>query len=123
LNFINEKDSMVITTRSRCTVVNETRAKKPSEWAQNAINLLISIPTVELQTIRVKDRTTLIIWARRVITKHNLLKSIQTKAIQMEQSIHEFKYMFEELFIKDLPPFWDGKGKLYDQEEYNSCLA
>jgi hypothetical protein len=123
LNFINDKDSMAITARSRCTVVNETLAKKPSEWAQNAINLLNSIPTTELQTIGVKYRTTLIIWARRVIAKHNLLKSVQTKAIQMEQSIQEFKDLFEELFIKGLPPFWDGKGKLYDQEEYNSHLA
>jgi hypothetical protein len=27
------------------------------------------------------------------------------------------------LFIKGYPPFWDGKGKLYDQEEYNSLLT
>jgi hypothetical protein len=123
LNFINDKDNMAITARSRCTVVNETLAKKPSEWAQNAINLLNSIPTAELQTIGVKDRTTLIIWARRVIAKHNLLKSVQTKATQMEQSVQEFKDLFEELFIKGLPPFWDGKGKLYDQEEYNALLT
>ena len=59
----------------------------------------------------------------RVISKHNLLKSVQTKATQMEQSVQEFKDLFEELFIKGLPPFWDGKGKLYDQEEYNSSLT
>jgi hypothetical protein len=123
LNFINDKDSMAITTRSRCTVVNEKLVKKPSEWAQNAINMLNSIPTVELQTIRVKERTTLIIWARRIIAKHNFLKSVQTKSIQMEQSIQEFKDLFEELFIEGLPPFWYGKGKLYDQEEYNSHLT
>ena len=46
LNFMNDKDNMVITTRSRCNVVYETLAKKPSEWAQNDINLLNSIPTV-----------------------------------------------------------------------------
>jgi hypothetical protein len=85
LNFINDKDSIAIIARSRCTIVNETLVKKPSEWAHNAINLLNSIPTTELQTIGVKYRTTLIIWARRVIAKHNLLKSVQTKAIQMEQ--------------------------------------
>jgi hypothetical protein len=45
LNFINDKDSMAIIARSKCTVVNETLAKKPLEWAQNAINLLNSIPT------------------------------------------------------------------------------
>jgi hypothetical protein len=110
LNFINDKDNIVITARSRCTVVNETLAKKPSEWFQNAINLLNSIPTAELQAIGVKNITTLIIWVRRVIGKHNLLKSVQTKATQMEQSVQEFK----DLFIKGLPPFWDGKGKLYD---------
>jgi hypothetical protein len=65
----------------------------------------------------------LIIWARRVIAKHNLLKSVQTKATQIEHSVQEFKYLFEELFSKGLPPFWDGKGKLYDQEEYNARLT
>ena len=79
--------------------------------------MLNSIPTAELQTIGVKYKSTLIIWARRVISKNNLLKSVQTKAMQMDQSIHEFKYLFEELFVKGLPPFWDGKGKLHDQEE------
>jgi hypothetical protein len=123
LNFINHKDIMAIMARRRCTIVNETLAKKPSEWAQNAINLLNSISITELQTIGVKYRTTLIIWARRVIAKHNLLKSVQTKATQMEQSVQEFKDLFEELFIKGLPPFWDGKGKLYDQEEYYSFLT
>jgi hypothetical protein len=27
------------------------------------------------------------------------------------------------LFAKGLPPFWDGKGKLYDQEQYNAHLT
>jgi hypothetical protein len=123
LNFINDKDNMAIIARSRCTFVNGTLAKKPSEWDQNSINLLNSISTAELHTIGVKDIITLIIWARRVITKHNLLKSVKTKETQMEQSVKEFKDLFEELFIKGLPPFWDGKGKLYDQEEYNAHLT
>jgi hypothetical protein len=65
----------------------------------------------------------LIIWARRVIAKHSLLKSVQTKATQMEKSVQEFKDLFEELFIKGIPPFLDGKGKLYDQEKYNALLT
>jgi FtsZ-binding cell division protein ZapB len=31
LNFINDKDSMAIIARSKCTIVNETLANKPSE--------------------------------------------------------------------------------------------
>jgi hypothetical protein len=41
----------------------------------------------------------------------------------MEKSVQEFKDSFEEFFIKGLPPFWDGKGKLYDHEEYNAHLT
>jgi hypothetical protein len=96
LNFINDKDNMAITTKSWFTIVDETLTKKPSEWAQNTIKLLNYIPTAELQTIGVKYRTTLIIWARRVISKHNMLKSFQTKATQMEKSMQEFKDLFEE---------------------------
>jgi hypothetical protein len=80
------------------------------------------VPTADLQTIGVKDRTALIIWARRIIAKHNLLRSVQNKAMQMEHNIQEFKDAFEQLFIKGLPPFWDGKGSLYNQEDYNSLL-
>jgi hypothetical protein len=116
LNFVNDKDNITITTMHRCTVVNETLAKKPSKWAQNAINILNSVPPTNIHTIGVKDRIALIIWARRIIAKHEILKSVMNKAIQMEQSVQNFKNLFEELFIKGLPSFWDGKGKLQDQE-------
>jgi hypothetical protein len=122
LNFINDKDSVAATARSRCVVVNEVLAKKPSEWAQNAIDLLNFVPTVDLQTIGVKDRTALIISARKIITKHNLLRSVQNKALQMEHNIQEFKDAFEQLFIKGLPSFWNGRGSLYNQEDYNTLL-
>jgi hypothetical protein len=122
LNFIYDKDIMATTARSRCIVVNGTLSKKPLEWAQNTIDLLNSVPTSDLQTIGVKDRTTLIIWARRIITKNNLLKLVQNKAMQIERSLQEFRDTFEQLFVKGLPSFWDGKGKLYNQEDYNSLL-
>jgi FtsZ-binding cell division protein ZapB len=122
LNFINDKDNMAATARNKCVVVNEVLAKKPSEWAQNAIDLLNAIPTVDLQTIGVKDRTALIISARRIIAKHNLLRSVQNKAVQMDLSIQEFKDAFEQLFAKGLPSFWDGKGSLYKQEDYHTLL-
>ena len=114
MNFINDKDNVATTARSKCTIVNETLARKLSKWTHNAIDLLNFVPTVDLQTIGVKDKTALIIWSRRIITKHNLLKSVQNKAMKMDHSIPDFKDTFEEFFIKGLPPFWDGKGKLYN---------
>jgi hypothetical protein len=122
LNFVSDEDNIAITVRHRCTVVNESLSKNPYEWAHNAISLLNSVPLADIQTIGVKYRTALIIWARRIITKHDLLKSVLNKAIQMEQSVQNFKNLFEELFIKGLPSFWDVKGKLQNQEEYNALL-
>jgi hypothetical protein len=113
---------VAVTVRRRCIVFNEVLAKKPSKWAQNVIHLLNFVPTADLQTIRVKDRTVFIILARRIIAKHNRIRSVQNKAMQMEHSIQEFKDAFEFFFIKGLPPFWNGKGSLYNQEDYNSLL-
>jgi hypothetical protein len=87
LNFINGKDNVAFTAQSRCTIVNETLAKKPSEWPQNDIDFLNFVPTFDLRIIGVRDQTSLIIRARRIIAKHNLLKLAQNKAIQMEHSI------------------------------------
>jgi hypothetical protein len=87
LNFINDKDNMSTIARNRCVVINEILAKKPLEWTQNAIDLLNVVPTVELQTIGVKDMTALIISAKRIIAKHNLLGSVLNKAMQMEHNI------------------------------------
>jgi hypothetical protein len=83
MNLINDRDNVAFTAQSRCTIVNETLAKKPSEWAHNAVDFLNSVPA-DLHTIGAKDITALIIWARRITTKHNFLKSVQTKAMQME---------------------------------------
>jgi hypothetical protein len=41
----------------------------------------------------------------------------------MEQSVQDFKNLFEELFIKGLPSFWDGKGNFHDKKEYNALLT
>jgi hypothetical protein len=122
LNFINVKDNVDTMTQRKCTVVNETLAKKPSEWAHNIIDLMNVVPTTDLQTIGVRDRISLIIWARRIIANHNLLKSVKNKAMQMQHSIQKFKDTFEQLIVKGLPPFWDGKGSLYNKEDYNSLL-
>jgi hypothetical protein len=105
LNFINDKDNMVAIAQNKCDVVNEVIEKNPLEWTQNVIYLLNAIPTVDIQTIGVKYKTALIISARRIIAKNNLLRSVQNKSMQMDLSIQEFKYAFEQFFAKGLPSF------------------
>jgi hypothetical protein len=80
LNFVNDEDNIIVLSKQRCKVINETLSKRSVEWAWNTINLLNIVPSPGLQKIGVKDRTALIIWARRIIIKHNLLNSVQNKA-------------------------------------------
>jgi hypothetical protein len=93
LNFINDKDNVATTTRIRCIVVNETLAKKPSEWAQNVIDLRNFVPTTDLQTIGVKDRTSLIIWGQEASSSTTCSNQFKTKlckwsTIYMSLRIH-----------------------------------
>jgi hypothetical protein len=101
---------------STCNLSKGTLSRK------KVINLLNAIPIVDLQTIGVKDRIAVIISARRIIAKHNLLRLVQNKVVQMEHDIQYFKYAFEQLFSKGIPSFWDGKVSLYNQEDYHTLL-
>jgi hypothetical protein len=89
INIFNDEDKIAVLAKQRCKVINETLSKRPTEWAQNAINLLNIVPSSSLQIIGIKYRTALIIWSRRIITKHNLLNSVQNKASQLEKSVHD----------------------------------
>jgi len=80
LDFMEDKDALACKDFHRCVVVNETMAKQTLDIAHNAINLLNSITNEQLHTMGGKDRIMVIIWARRVIFKHNFVNNIKTKA-------------------------------------------
>ena len=71
----------------------------------------------------IKDRITVITWARKVIGKHHHIESAQEKADQMLQQDKSFKGLFVELFQKALPHFWDEDDKLIYQFKYQALLV
>ena len=83
LNYVNDKSTIVDMAFQICEVVNETLDKKPLETTQNAIDFFNTLTYVDMQEMRVKDRTAIIIWARKIIGKHNHVKNVQDKAKQM----------------------------------------
>ena len=76
-----------------------------------------------LATLGVKDRFTIIIWAKKFVEKHNLLTKVLNKTKQMEEEVRKFKEDFKPLFEKGLPIFWDHNGKLLSKEEYNALFT
>ena len=57
-------------------MVNENLAKKSLDTTPNAINFLNTLRYEDMQEIGIRDRLTIILWARNFINKHNLVKVV-----------------------------------------------
>ena len=110
LNFIDDQSTLVNLANQRLKLVNETMERKPLGTAQNALNFLNSLTYQKLQDIGIKDRVAMVLWPRRFIHKHHLMKTVQDKADQMISRINDFRQDFKELFEYGLPSFWDEEG-------------
>ena len=105
LNFVNDKNAIVYLSLQRCKLVNENLDKKPLKTTQNAVKFLKTFTYEEMQEIAIRDRLAIILWARKFINKHNLVKVVQEKENQMLLEVKDFKKMFQEQFDGGIPPF------------------
>ena len=123
LNFIDDESALVNLATQRLKLANETMEKKPLNTAHNALNFLNSLTYQKLQDIGIKDRVSIVLWAKKFINKHQLMKVVQDKANKMSSQIKDFRLAFEDLFDDGLPSFWDDEGRLFSQEQYHSLLV
>ena len=123
LNFIDDQSALVNLATQRLKLPNETMEKKPLNTAQNALNFLNSLTYQNLQEIRIKDRVAIVLWSKKFINKHQLIKVVQDKSNAMSSHINDFKRAFKEIFEDSLPSFQDDEGKLFSQEHYHSLLV
>ena len=63
-----------------------------------------------------------ITWARKVVNKYHHLAIVQAKIEVMHHQIKEFIELFNPLFRRGLPLFWEEKGGMWSQKEYNDSL-
>ena len=79
LNFISDESALVNLVAQRLKLVNETMEKKSLDTTHNAINFLNSLTYQDLQDIGIKDRVAVILWEKKFIGKHQLMKVVQEK--------------------------------------------
>ena len=113
LNFIDDQSALVNLANQRLKMVNETMERKPLITTQNALNFLNSLTYQKLQDIGIKDRVAIVLWSKKYIHKHHLMKVVQDKADEMTSRINDFRHAFKELFEDGLPSFWDEEGRLF----------
>ena len=71
----------------------------------------------------IKDRISIVLWAKRFIHKHHLMKTVQDKTDEMLSQVNNFKQVFKELFKDGLPSFWDEEGQMFSQKHYHILLV
>ena len=107
LNFIDDQSALVNLATQRLKLANETMEKKPLNTAQNDLNFLNSLTYQKLQDIGIKDRVAIVLWAKKFINKHKLMKVVQDKSNTMSSQIRDVKLAFKDLFEDGLASFWD----------------
>ena len=97
--------------------------KRPLATAQNTLNFLNSLTYQKLHEMGIKDRVSIVMWAKKIIHKHHLIKTVQDKSEGFLLQVNNFRQDFKELFEDGLPSFWDEEGRMFSQEHYHNLLV
>ena len=93
--------------------------KKSKDNDQNAISFLKHLTDEDVRKENNSDRISTITWARKVVRKFQHLDMVQAKMDIMNHQIKEFIELLNPLFKRGLPLFWEEKGGIWSQKEYN----
>ena len=101
---------MIQSSKQSVTIVKETLNKNPIDYARNTIDFLNGLTEDELKEDNIKDKIYIITWARKVVNKHQHLDTVEANIGIMAHQVKLFMDMFDPLFKKGLPFFWEKKG-------------
>ena len=76
----------------------------------------------DIKKANIQDRVFFITWERKVINKYHHVETIQAKVDVMHNRVKEFIQIFNPLFKRGLPFFWEEKGGMWSQKQYNDRL-
>ena len=85
-------------TSKRCKSLQESLERRPREEAQKEIMVLNVASGEELISLGVTDKIALLVEARRMSTKHNLLQNVLFRVKIMHQGLEKFNKLFQPLF-------------------------
>ena len=91
---------MIQSSRKIMTSAGKKLNKNPVDYANNAINFLNGLTQDNLKNANIKDRKSIITWARKVVNKYHHLDTIQAKIDIMAHQLNLFRDMFDLFFKK-----------------------
>ena len=103
-------------------MVKQVLNKKPIDTTNNEIKFLNNLIEEEIKKANIQDRVLVITWARKVVNKYHHLATVQAKIDVTHHQIKEFIELFNPLFRRVLPLFWQERGGMWSQKGYNGSL-
>ena len=87
LHYILGKELVIQSSRQGMIVAREKLNKKPIEHANNAISFLNILSKDYLKKANIKDKISILNWARKVINKYLHLDTVQEKVDILDHQI------------------------------------
>ena len=76
LDYVLDKEAMIQSSRQIMIAAKEKLNKNPIDYAKNAINFLNGWTKDDLKNENIKDKISIITWARKVVNKYHHLDII-----------------------------------------------
>ena len=92
--------------------------KKPLETIENAVTYLSSLSDEASGSYDIQNRASIVSTTRKVIAKHRMKETVQTKIDLTEHKIWEIIKLSKPLTSKGLPFFWEEMGPLLSSKDY-----
>jgi hypothetical protein len=116
----DEIDLIIVVLKDIKGTTNELENKP--DLVVDIIKFLNNRTKEELKDLQVNDRTSIVMDAKRVITKRILLQNVETKCHEVMREISTFKNIFSDVIKHGLPSFWNENGDLYPMNNYQKLL-
>ena len=81
-----------------CTIIKNFLNKNPIDTANNTVSFLNGLTEDYLKATWIRDRISVITWARKVAEKHQHLDSVHAKIDIMQHQVKLFIDLFTPLF-------------------------
>ena len=90
---------------------------------ENAVSFLSSLSNDFINRYGIQNGVAVVSGVRKVIAKHRMLETIQAKIEVTEHKFKEVMSLFKPLVSRGIPFFWEEKGPLLSQKEYQEHLV
>ena len=100
MDYVLDKELVIYSSKQALEVAREKLNQKPFDYAKQALDFLNNLSEDDLKKANVKDRISIMTWARKVIKKYHHLDIVQENVDILAHQVKLFNDMFDPLFKK-----------------------